>query len=154
MPAPGPDRTPGQRPARRAPWCRPWRRRHRAAVVPDGVTPGLGRMGPMQPEEVRAQLRGAVYRVDAVAVVALLRGGRWPPDALQLIGDGLIAAVGRRVLDAAALARACVTELRDRGWDGDDELAAQLDGLLGTGPAPLLRALPVDLEELAGGVGG
>ena len=119
-------------------------------MSPAGVTPGLGRMGPMQPEEVRAQLRGAVYRVDAVAVVALLRGGRWPPDALQLIGDGLIAAVGRRVPDAAALARACVTELRDRGWDGDDELADQLDGLLGTGPAPLLRPLPVDLEELAG----
>jgi hypothetical protein len=60
-------------------------------------------MGPMQPEEVRAQLRGAVYQGDAVAVVALLGGGSWPPDALQLIGDGLIATVGRRAPDAAAL---------------------------------------------------
>ena len=65
----------------------------RPRCPPPGVTPGLGRMGPMQPEEVRAQLRGAVYRGDAVAAVAVLRGGRWPPDALQLIGDGLIAAL-------------------------------------------------------------
>jgi len=108
----------------------------------------------MQPEQVRARLRGAVYRGDAVAVVAVLRGGgRWRRTRCK-IGDGLIAALSGRVPDAAALARACVTELRDRGWDGDDELADQLDGLLGTGPAPLLRALPVDLEELAGGVGG
>src|SRR5664279_3440106 len=151
MPAPGPDRTP--RPAA-GPSCTAVSPMAGAGTgprcPPPGVTPGLGRMGPMQPEEVRAQLRGAVYRGDAVAVVAVLRGGRWPPDALQLIGDGLIAAVGRRVPDAAALARACVTELRDRGWDGDDELADQLDGLVGTGPAPLLRPLPVDLEELAG----
>ena len=107
-------------------------------------------MGPMQPEEHRAQLRGAVYQGDAVAVVALLNNHPWPRDALQLIGDGLTAAVGRGVPDAAVLARACVAELRDRGWDGDDELADQLDGLLGTGPVPLLRPLPVDLEELAG----
>ena len=142
---------PGQRPAvvvhRGGARCG---RRHRAAGSRRGDA-GRGQNGPMQPEEVRAQLRGAVYRGDAVAVVAVLRGGgRWPPDALQLIGDGLIAALSGRVPDAAALARACVTELRDRGWDGDDELADQLDGLLGTGPAPLLRTLPVDLEELAG----
>ena len=30
----------------------------------------------------------------------------------------------------------------------------QLDGLLGVEPAPLLRALPVDLEELAGVIEG
>jgi hypothetical protein len=43
-----------------------------------------------------------------------------------------------------------VVALRQRGWDGDDELADQLDALLGSGAAPMLRALPVDLEELAG----
>ena len=40
--------------------------------------------------------------------------------------------------------------LRQRGWDGDDELAEQLEAELGSGPAAMLRALPVDLEELAG----
>ena len=51
--------------------------------------------------------------------------------------------------------------LRQRGWEGDDELADQLEAQLGGGPAAMLRALPVDLEELAGilegdplGVGG
>jgi hypothetical protein len=43
-----------------------------------------------------------------------------------------------------------VVALRRRGWEGDDELADQLDALLGNGPALMLRALPVDLEELAG----
>ena len=39
---------------------------------------------------------------------------------------------------------------RQRGWEGDDELADQLEAQLGSGPAAMLRALPVDLEELAG----
>ena len=108
---------------------------------PDGADAGGGTQNPAA---------GCGVPGDAAAVVALLSDRRWPRDALQLIGDGLIAAVGRRVPDAAALARACVVELRDRGWDGDDELADQLDGLLGAGPVPLLRPLPVDLEELAG----
>ena len=43
-----------------------------------------------------------------------------------------------------------VVGLRQRGWEGDDELADQLEADLGSGPAAMLRALPVDLEELAG----
>ena len=39
--------------------------------------------------------------------------------------------------------------LRQRDWAGDDELADQLDAKLGSGPAPMLRPLPVDLDELA-----
>lgn len=64
--------------------------------------------------------------------------------------DGLIAALMQRVDGAPELARDLVAALRQRGWDGDDELADQLDALLGSGPAPMLRALPVDPEELAG----
>jgi hypothetical protein len=40
--------------------------------------------------------------------------------------------------------------LRQRAWAGDADLADQLDAQLGSGPAPMLRPLPVDLEELAG----
>jgi len=69
---------------------------------------------------------------------------------LQLAGDGVIAAVMQRVDGAAQLAGNLVVGLRQRGWDGDDELADQLDAQLGSGRAAMLRALPVDLEELAG----
>jgi hypothetical protein len=43
-----------------------------------------------------------------------------------------------------------VVALRQRAWDGDDELADQLEAQLGSGPAAMLRGLPVDLEELGG----
>jgi Uncharacterised protein family (UPF0158) len=38
----------------------------------------------------------------------------------------------------------------EAGWERDDELADQLEAQLGSRPAAMLRALPVDLEELAG----
>ena len=43
----------------------------------------------------------------------------------------------------------CVSALRERSWDGDHELAEALDAALGSGPTPMLRPLPVDLEELS-----
>jgi Uncharacterised protein family (UPF0158) len=104
----------------------------------------------MDSKEQRSALRGAVYRGDGPAVVHSLRGVGAYDDLLQLGGDGLIAAVVQRVDGASELARGLVVAARHRGWDGDDELADQLDALLGSGPAPMLRALPVDLEELAG----
>jgi len=104
----------------------------------------------MDSKEQRATLRGAVYRGDGPAVVRLLHGVGAYDDSLQLAGDGLIAAVMQRVDGAAELARGLVVALRQRGWDGDDELADQLDALLGSSPAPMLRAMPIDLEELAG----
>jgi hypothetical protein len=104
----------------------------------------------MDSKEQRSALRAAVYRRDGPAVVSLLRGGGAYDDSLQLAGDGVIAALMQRVDRAPELARNLVVALRQRGWDGDDELADQLDALLGGGQMPILRALPVDLEELAG----
>lgn len=106
----------------------------------------------MDSKEQLIALRAAVYRRDGAAVVHLLGGvdvgaAEVP---LQLVGDGLIAALMERVDRAPELARNLVIALRQRGWEGDDELADQLDALLGSGPTPMLRALPVDLEELAG----
>jgi len=100
--------------------------------------------------EQRAALRAAVYRGDGPAVVDLLGGVGVDDDSLQLAGDGVIAAVMQRVDGAAEAARRLVVGLRQRGWEGDDELADQLEGRLGSRPAAMLRALPVDLEELAG----
>jgi hypothetical protein len=91
-----------------------------------------------------------VYRGDGPAVVALVGDQLLRGDALQLIGDGLAVALALQTQGAADLAVACARALRERGWDGDDELADQLGALLGTDLTPLLWPLPVDLEELAG----
>ena len=104
----------------------------------------------MDCKEQRAALRAAIYRRDGPGVVHLLHGAGAYDDSLQLAGDGLVAAVMQSVNGASELARNLVVALRRRRWDGDDELADQLDALLGSGPAPMLRGLPVDLEELAG----
>jgi hypothetical protein len=95
-------------------------------------------------------LRGAVYRGDGIAVVALGRQAAMPDDVLQLLGDGLLAAVSQHVDGAVELAADCVKALRERGWYGDDELADHLDAVLDVAPMPMLRPLPVDLAELAG----
>jgi hypothetical protein len=71
-----------------------------------------------------------------------------PDDALQLIGDGLQAALVDHVEGAPEVAADCVSALRDRGWSGDEELADQLAAALGTAAIPMLRPLPIDLEEL------
>jgi Uncharacterised protein family (UPF0158) len=104
----------------------------------------------MDSDEQRSALRAAVYRGDGPAVVDLLGGVGADDDSLQLAGDGVIAAVMQRVDGAAELAGKLVVGLRRRGWDGDDELADQLEAQLGSRPAAMLLALPVDLEELAG----
>ena len=44
-------------------------------------------MGPMAERDWRRSLRGAIYRDDGMAVVALVRTGGLRDDALQLLGD-------------------------------------------------------------------
>jgi Uncharacterised protein family (UPF0158) len=100
--------------------------------------------------EWRTQLRGAVYRGDGQAVIRLARPDlQSNPTALQLIGDGLICALTEQIEGAAEVAADCVAALAERDWAGDIELGEQLQALLGTGPTPMLRPLPVDLAELA-----
>lgn len=111
------------------------------------------------PDSWRTQLRAALYRGDGAAVVALAHAtldhshhdglGDGAGDGWQLLGDGLIIALTEHIPGAPAPATGCSAALRERGWAGDTELAAHLDAVLGTGPTPLLRPLPVDLEELA-----
>ena len=69
--------------------------------------------------------------------------------ACSCIGDGLLAAVRSGVDGSAELACECVNALGERSWEGDQELAEALDAALGNGPTPMLRPLPVDLEELS-----
>ena len=94
-------------------------------------------------------LRSAVFDGDGERVVVALSRGPWG-DLLQRAGDGLIIALAHGVEEAADLSRRCPRQLRARAWEGEDDLAEQLEAALGDRPAPMLRPLPVDLEELAG----
>ncbi|RYC05721.1 UPF0158 family protein [Nocardioides zhouii] len=103
----------------------------------------------MDEREALTHLRSIVIRGDKAELVTALGRDPWPADSLQLIGDGLLAAVRARADGSADLAHACATALRERGWAGDGELAEALDASQGIGPAPMLRPLPVDLEDLS-----
>ncbi|MGV9711226.1 UPF0158 family protein [Gordonia sp. NPDC003424] len=98
-------------------------------------------------------LRVAVYDADGAGVVTALAEAPWE-DRLQLAGDGLLTALAQSVDGATELARECAARLRVREWYGDTELVEQLDAALGDRATPMLRALPIDLEELAGAIEG
>ncbi|WP_224278391.1 UPF0158 family protein [Nocardioides lacusdianchii] len=102
----------------------------------------------MSQRERLREFRAAVFTADGEALVSLLRAGPWPGHALQLIGDGLLAALAQNVGGARGLAERCVTALRERYWEGDEDLVAALTARLGAEQAALLRSLPVDLDEL------
>ena len=103
--------------------------------------------------EYRAQLRGATVRADVPALLALLASGPWPKDSLQLIGEAvLVVAMGTP--DASTLARQSVAALEERGWEGDAELVTELVAAGNGGLIPLLRPVPVDLEDLGSVVEG
>ena len=103
-------------------------------------------MSQWDPAQVTA-LRAGVYNADG-SVVGVVRG-RLTEQVLQLAGDGLLDALAQGVEGAVDLAAQCAAALRERCWDGDEELADQLQAALGRGATPLLRSLRVDLEELA-----
>lgn len=95
------------------------------------------------------RLRSHVVRGDGAGLVAALSQGLWPADSLQLIGDGLLAAVHDDIGGSGELTFACVNALGERRWEGDRELMEALEAALGNGPTPMLRPLPMDLEELS-----
>lgn len=99
--------------------------------------------------EPQTRLRSLVARGDGAGLVATLALEPWPADSLQLLGDGLLAAVRAGTKGSTDWAVRCVRALRERDWDGDRELVDVLEAALGNGPTPLLRPLPVDLEELS-----
>lgn len=94
------------------------------------------------------ELHSAVFMGDGARVVEVVRG-RLPLGTLQLAGDGLLDAVAQGAPDAIELAARCAGALRERAWTGDEELAEQLLAILNQGATPMLRPLPVDLDQLA-----
>src|SRR3712207_5205358 len=102
----------------------------------------------MDDREALTRLRSLVYQGDGPKLVTVLSAEPWPTNSLQLIGDGLLAAVSDGIGGAPEVARTCVKALEERGWEGDRELLMALQAALGDGPTPALRPLPVDLEDL------
>ena len=93
-------------------------------------------------------LCGALYSGDGRASIAAIE--RRPDlDTLQYVGDALRLALAQGVPEAAERAGMHVGRLRDRDLDGDEDLALELEAMLGIAEAPALRDLPIDLEELA-----
>lgn len=103
----------------------------------------------MDDREVLTHLRVLMGGGDHAGLVAALTQARWPTNSLQLIGDGVLAAVHEGTDGATTLAHQCIHALDERRWTGDHELTVQLKAALGVGPTPMLRPLPVDLEELS-----
>ena len=103
----------------------------------------------MDDRDALTHVRSIMARGDHTQLVTALRHQPWPRDSLQLIGDGLLATVREGTDGSVGLGRVCVTALHAREWEGDRELADALDAARGSGPTPMLRPLPVDLEELA-----
>jgi Uncharacterised protein family (UPF0158) len=82
---------------------------------------------------------------DASELAELLAGGL-PGDALQHIGDAMFAVPTPWGPDLTEIVGRLMGRLRDRGWDGDHELAEALQGVVdGTSP---LRTLRVELDDV------
>lgn len=105
------------------------------------------------PDERYRELRGAVFASDGTRVMEAL-AGEVPVAVLQIAGDGLLVALDQHVEGTAELASAVSAALRERSNEGDTELADQLDAALGTAPTPMLRPLPVDLDDLSSALEG
>ncbi len=105
------------------------------------------------PDERYRELRGAVFDSDGTRVMEAL-AGEVPVAVLQIAGDGLLVALDQHVEGTAELASAVSAALRERSNEGDTELADQLDAALGTAPTPMLRPLPVDLDDLSSALEG
>jgi hypothetical protein len=112
----------------------------------------------MTTQDFRRGIRAASLSVENADIVSLLGPDPAFDHSLQMIGDALVVALGASsgssksgdpLTRAKMLAQQCAEALRRRDWRGDIELADQLDRARGTGATPMLRALPVDLEELS-----
>ena len=75
-----------------------------------------------------------------------------PSDALQHIGEAVLAVHELPSTDLIGAVDQLVDRLRERQWDGDDELADTLEHVIGRRPSPL-RPLSVELADLGEALG-
>lgn len=96
----------------------------------------------------RRVLRSAVYRRDGEAIVAELAGVDLNR-SLQVAGSALLIPLEQDTAGVRVLAEQCAAALRGRGWEGDEELASELDVAMGMAEPTPLTDLVVDLEALS-----
>lgn len=101
----------------------------------------------MDLREWRRALRVSTVAGDGEAVVALLTD-EVPIECLQAVGSALLSVAAADRPDGVDAIEGCIAGLRQRRWDGDDELADELATHLGHRPPVDLRSVPVDLEDL------
>jgi len=70
-----------------------------------------------------------------------------PPDALQHIGDAVLGVIELPGTDFVDAVDRLLDRLRERQWDGDDELVDTLDHVIGR-RASRLQPLPVELADV------
>lgn len=99
-------------------------------------------------ETALRDLRGALYTGDGPAAMAAIEH-RPDLDTLQYVGDGLRLALAQDVTGAALRAGEHIAALRNRDLDGDEDLAIELEAMLRLVPAPALRNLTIDLDDLS-----
>lgn len=94
-------------------------------------------------------MRAALVSGDGALIVAALASADLESWAQQ-VGNGLIAAIENGSEEVRPIARHCADVLRGRRWDGDEELADDLESALAPDSSGLrLPALLVDLDEVA-----
>ena len=98
-------------------------------------------------------MRGALYTADGPAAVRAV-SDQSISETPQYAGDAALLGLAQWVEGSAAIAERCAAVLRDRGGDGDSDLADELEAALGRQPISLLASVPVDLDELSGQLEG
>lgn len=84
---------------------------------------------------------------DGAGIVAMLAAA--DDVGSQLAGEALLLSLAIEVSGAASIAERCAAALRVRGWEGDPELALQLDIARGAAIPTDMSEIPADLEMLA-----
>ena len=101
-----------------------------------------------RPPDVLGRIRDDTS-VDVGEAVEATDSGKPPVDGARRQTALLLVALAQGVPGTPDRAKRCITALRERGWEGDDDLAALLAVALGDTPPLELRSVPVDLDELS-----
>jgi hypothetical protein len=98
-------------------------------------------------DDRRRDLRRMLATGDAAGVVAAL--DRVDDAGSQLAGDALLLALRHDAPGANEIAQRYAAQLRERGWEGDEELAVQLDAARGAIALGQLAEIAIDLDALS-----